>query len=81
MKLVLDILGLLPSCTYAEILQQLKYKTLKRAGVIEDYVLHSIEERTLAWKNKDFSKGDKIKADLASKGIQLMDTCMETIWS
>ena len=62
-------------------MQQLKDKALKRAGVTEDYVLRSIEERTRARKNKDFSKGDKIKADLASKGIQLMDAGMEMIWS
>lgn len=63
-----------------QVLQQLKGKALKRAGMIEDDVLHLIEERALARKNKNFSRGDQIRADLASKGIALMDVGKETIW-
>ena len=79
-KGVLSVLGLLSTLAYSEVLQQLKGKALKRAGMIEDDVLHLIEERALARKNKDFSKGDQIRADLASKGIALMDVGKETIW-
>lgn len=61
-------------------MEQLKGKALKRAGVVEDDVLRLIEERALARKNKDFSKGDQIRADLATKGIALMDVGKETIW-
>jgi len=61
-------------------LQQLKEKALKRAGLVENDVLHLIEERTLARKNKDFSKSDQIRADLTVKGIALMDVGKETIW-
>ena len=63
-----------------QVLQQLKGKALKRAGVIEDDILHLIEERALARKNKDFSRGDQIRADLSLKGIALMDVGKETIW-
>ncbi|KAL6333942.1 hypothetical protein AAG906_039357 [Vitis piasezkii] len=55
---VLSILGLLSTLAYSE-----------RAGMIEDDVLHLIEERALARKNKDFSKGNQIRANLASKDI------------
>ncbi|KAG6655776.1 hypothetical protein CIPAW_05G239800 [Carya illinoinensis] len=79
-KEVLNILGLLPSSTYLEVLEQLKDKALKRAGMVENDVLHLIEERTLARKNKDFSKSDQIRADLTVKGIALMDVGDGTIW-
>ncbi|EEF29017.1 cysteinyl-tRNA synthetase, putative [Ricinus communis] len=79
-KLVLNILGLLPPGTYAEILQQLKDKALKRAGVTEDDVLRSIEERAQARKNKEFSRSDQVRANLAAKGIALMDVGKETVW-
>ncbi|RVW58933.1 Cysteine--tRNA ligase 2, cytoplasmic [Vitis vinifera] len=79
-KGVLSVLGLLSTLAYSEVLQQLKGKALRRAGMIEDDVLHLIEERALARKNKNFSRGDQIRADLASKGIALMDVGKETIW-
>ncbi|XP_059452782.1 cysteine--tRNA ligase 2, cytoplasmic [Corylus avellana] len=79
-KEVLNILGLLSSSTYLEVLQQLKDKALKRAGLVENDVLHLIEERTLARKNKDFPKSDQIRADLTVKGIALMDVGKDTIW-
>ncbi|KAL8518302.1 hypothetical protein ACS0TY_009604 [Phlomoides rotata] len=50
--LALNILDLM-------VLQQLKDKALRSAGVTEDDVLRSIEERMLAHKNKGFSKGDQ----------------------
>lgn len=65
---------------FGQVLQQMKGKALKRAEMIEDDVLHLIEERTLARKNKDFAKGDQIRGDLACKGIALMDVGKETIW-
>ncbi|XP_027358316.1 cysteine--tRNA ligase 2, cytoplasmic isoform X2 [Abrus precatorius] len=78
---VLNVLGLLSSQSYAEVLQQLKDKALKRAGLTEDEVLHLKEERTQARKNKDFPKSDKIRDDLKAKGIQLQDDGDETIWT
>lgn len=62
------------------VLQQLKDKALKRAGLVEDDVTNLIEARAIARKNKDFSKSDQIRADLTAKGIALMDLGKETIW-
>ncbi|RZB89379.1 Cysteine--tRNA ligase 2, cytoplasmic isoform C [Glycine soja] len=63
-----------------KVLQQLKDKALKRAGLTEDEVLHLIDERTQARINKDFAKSDKMRADLATKGIALMDVGNEITW-
>ncbi|CAA3019473.1 cysteine--tRNA ligase 2, cytoplasmic [Olea europaea subsp. europaea] len=79
-KEVLDVLGLLSNSRYTEVLQQLKDKALKRAGLTEDDVLHLIEERMLARKNREFSKSDQIRSDLGVKGIALMDVGKETVW-
>lgn len=48
--------------------------------MVEDDILHLIEERTQARKNKDFGKSDNIRAELSSLGIALMDVGKETIW-
>ncbi|KAL2235017.1 cysteine--tRNA ligase 2, cytoplasmic-like isoform X1 [Sesamum indicum] len=77
---VLDVLGLLPSLSYAEVLQQLKDKALKRAGLTEAEILRAIEDRMQARKNKEFSRSDQIRSDLAAKGIALMDVGKETVW-
>ncbi|KAF5745251.1 tRNA synthetase class 1 family protein [Tripterygium wilfordii] len=79
-KEVLEILGMLPPCTYAQVLMQLKDKALKRAGLVEEDISGFIEERAVARKNKDFSRSDQIRADLTVKGIALMDLGNETIW-
>lgn len=63
-----------------QVLQQLKEKALERAGLSEHDVLHFIEKRTEARKNKDFATSDEIRADLTSKGIALMDVGKETVW-
>ncbi|XP_060214820.1 cysteine--tRNA ligase 2, cytoplasmic-like isoform X2 [Lycium barbarum] len=79
-KAILDVLGLLSSSTCAEVLQQFKERALKRAELTEEDVLHAIEERTLARKNKEFSRSDQIRTDLVAKGIALMDIGTETVW-
>ncbi|KAK9146381.1 hypothetical protein Sjap_006284 [Stephania japonica] len=78
-KGILSILGLLPT-SYAEVLQQLRAKALKRAGSTEDVVLQKIEERNSARKNKEYEKSDAIRKDLAVMGIALMDSPDGTIW-
>ncbi|KEH26774.1 cysteinyl-tRNA synthetase [Medicago truncatula] len=77
---VLKVLGLLSSLSYAEVLQQLKDKALKRAGLTEKEVLKLIEERKQARINKDFAKSDNIRTDLTAKGIALEDVDNEMIW-
>ncbi|XP_059316941.1 cysteine--tRNA ligase 2, cytoplasmic [Lycium ferocissimum] len=79
-KAILDVLGLLSSLTCAEVLQQFKERALKRAELTEEDVLHAIEERTLARKNKEFGRSDQIRTDLVAKGIALMDIGTETVW-
>ncbi|KAJ4958724.1 hypothetical protein NE237_025835 [Protea cynaroides] len=76
---VLTVLGLVPT-SYSEVLQQLREKALKRAGLTEDQVLQKIIERTAARKNKEFEKSDVIRKDLASVGIALMDSPNGTLW-
>ncbi|MQM04408.1 hypothetical protein Taro_037197, partial [Colocasia esculenta] len=79
-KDVLNVLGLMSSSTCSEVLQQLKDKALKRAGLTEEEVLEQIKERTLARKNKDYEKSDQIRKELYAKGISLMDEPKGTIW-
>ncbi|XP_073005827.1 cysteine--tRNA ligase, chloroplastic/mitochondrial-like [Typha latifolia] len=75
----LCILGLMPTTT-CEILEQLKDKALVRAGVTEKQVILLIEERRAARENKDFAKSDKIRQELDSLGISLMDESGRTVW-
>ncbi|CAH9117892.1 unnamed protein product [Cuscuta epithymum] len=80
-RTVLDVLGLLSSLSYCEVLQQFKEKALKRAELTEDDILESIGDRAKAREEKDYSKSDQIRKDLALKGIALMDVGNnETIW-
>ncbi|EOY31726.1 Cysteinyl-tRNA synthetase [Theobroma cacao] len=79
-KKVLDVLGLQPPCSYAEVLLQLRDRALTRAGLVEDDVLRLISERVEVRRNKDFLKSDQMRADLQAKGIALMDVGTETIW-
>ncbi|PWA36543.1 cysteinyl-tRNA synthetase, class Ia family protein [Artemisia annua] len=78
---ILNVLGLLSSLTYTEVLKQLKDKALKRAELTEVVLLQRIEERVSARKNKDFLLADQIRTDLTSKGIALMDVIgKDTVW-
>ncbi|XWS22489.1 hypothetical protein CRYUN_Cryun29cG0039400 [Craigia yunnanensis] len=79
-KKVLDVLGLQPPYSHAEVLLQLKEKALTRAGLVEDDVVRLINERAEMRRNKDFLKSDQIRDDLEAKGIGLMDEGTETIW-
>ncbi|GJU72940.1 cysteine--tRNA ligase 2, cytoplasmic [Tanacetum coccineum] len=78
---VMGVLGLLSSSTYTEVLNQLKEKALKRAGVNKDDILRSIQERALARKSGNFELADQIRNDWTSKGIALMDVGKsDSIW-
>uniref|UniRef100_A0A5B7A8C2 cysteine--tRNA ligase n=1 Tax=Davidia involucrata TaxID=16924 RepID=A0A5B7A8C2_DAVIN len=80
LKEVLNILGLLSPLSYSKVLGELKDKALKRADLEEEKVLKLIKEREEARKERDFSRGDQIRRDLAARGIALMDLGTETIW-
>ncbi|KAL1190666.1 Cysteine--tRNA ligase, chloroplastic/mitochondrial [Cardamine amara subsp. amara] len=76
---VLTILGLMPT-SYSEVLEQLKEKALKRAGLKEEDVLQRMRERTDARMNKEYERSDAIRKDLAKVGIALMDSPEGTTW-
>ncbi|KAF8719554.1 hypothetical protein HU200_024288 [Digitaria exilis] len=76
----LSILGLMPPSSLAEALKQLKDKALKRAGLTEEELQEQIEQRNVARKNKQFEVSDRIRRDLATKGIALMDEPSGTVW-
>ncbi|KAF3521883.1 hypothetical protein F2Q69_00048022, partial [Brassica cretica] len=70
---VLDVLGLLNDLSCAEILNEMKQKTLTRAGLSEEGFSQKMEERTMARKNKDFKKSflPKKKKEILRKVIRL----------
>ncbi|CAN6337387.1 unnamed protein product [Urochloa humidicola] len=80
LKNKLSILGLMPPTSLAEVLQQLKDKALKRAGLTEENLQELIEQRNVARKNKQFEVSDGIRRNLATKGIALMDEPTGTVW-
>ncbi|WCJ26358.1 Cysteine--tRNA ligase [Euphorbia peplus] len=80
MRSVLDIVGLLSEHSHTEVLQQLKQKALKRAGVTEGELSGLIEERMVARKNNDREKSDQMRDHLERKGIYLMDEGDVTLW-
>ena len=51
-----------------------------RAKVTDAEVQEHIAARAAARKDKDFAKGDEIRASLASKGIMLCDGPSGTSW-
>lgn len=63
-----------------QVLEQLKEKALKRAGLKEEEVLQRVQERTEARKNKEYERSDAIRKDLANVGISLMDSPEGTTW-
>jgi len=80
LKHKLSILGLMPPCSLAEVLKQLKEKSLTRAGLTEEELQELIEQRNVARKNKQFEVSDGIRRKLATKGIALMDEPTGTVW-
>ncbi|KAL6514559.1 hypothetical protein OROGR_020138 [Orobanche gracilis] len=72
-RFALDLVGLLSDHSYAEVVQQLKEKAMKRAGITEIELSRTIEERAMARKNNDRVKSDNMREDLKYKGIYLED--------
>ncbi|KAH9670365.1 cysteine--tRNA ligase 2 cytoplasmic [Citrus sinensis] len=69
-KEVLKVLGLLPRSGFSQVLQQLKDKALKRAGLVEADVLFMIEKKNNSQEKQRF----------LNEGIALMDVGNETFW-
>ena len=56
------------------------FGSTSRAGLTEADVLAAIERRAAARKAKDFAMADQVRDEMASKGIQIMDTPQGTTW-
>ena len=67
-------------CSILQALKELKERALKRAGMTEEELQQVIEQRTVARKNKDFAESDRIRAELSTRGIALMDETTGTQW-
>jgi cysteinyl-tRNA synthetase len=61
-------------------LAQQKEAGLKKLNLAEQEILRSIQERTLARKEKNWKRADEIRMDLLSKGIVLEDSPSDTTW-
>ncbi|KAL6531843.1 hypothetical protein OROMI_028206 [Orobanche minor] len=57
-RFALDLVGLLSDHSYAEVVQQLKEKAMKRAGITEMELSGLMEERATARKNNDIIKSE-----------------------
>lgn len=73
---VLNLFGEKPTV----FLRELRLLTLKEKGLREEDILLEISRRIEARKSKDFKLADEIRANLASKGIELRDKGQETDW-
>ncbi|KAL0843783.1 hypothetical protein Bca101_017029 [Brassica carinata] len=60
-RTVLEVLGLLTTLSYAEVLKEMKQKTLARAGLSEEDLSQLIQGRMMARKNKEFEKNPPMK--------------------
>ncbi len=63
-----------------EALNNITLMKAKRLGIDVDEVKRLIEERSLARKEKNFTKSDEIRNYLLKMGITLMDTPEGTLW-
>jgi cysteinyl-tRNA synthetase len=75
-----NVLGLFQS-NPQEFLKSLRIRVISEQGIEESYILQQITARTQARAAKDFAQSDKIRDELAQKGIELMDTKAGTDWT
>ncbi|VAX19691.1 Cysteinyl-tRNA synthetase [hydrothermal vent metagenome] len=64
-----------------EFLAAAKFKKLEETGLTTTDIAAMIDERANARANKDFATSDKIRNELAEKGIMLHDTIDGATWS
>jgi cysteinyl-tRNA synthetase len=62
------------------VLDELKVKALKRAGMSAEDLAAQLQQRAAARDAKDYARSDQIRADLAAQGIALMDGGDGTQW-
>lgn len=61
--------------------QSIKLKLLPSLGITEAEIQSAITERKDARAAKDFARGDQVRDQMASRGIELRDTPQGTVWS
>ena len=74
-----EVLGLFVS-EPADWLQRQNLKGLKALGLTEDDVDAAIRDRLQARSEKDFATADRIREELAQKGVELHDSPSGTTW-
>ena len=62
----------IPSKLYEQLKEEAEKKNVSLEN--EEEIIKKIEERKIAKRNKDFILADKIRDELLSKGIKLIDT-------
>ena len=75
-----SVLGLL-NRKPADYLDDKKAKRIESAGISAEEIEELIVKRKTARDNKDFQEGDRIRAELLEKGIELKDSPSGTTWS
>jgi cysteinyl-tRNA synthetase len=76
---ILYVLGFsVPS--YTEVLDEIKEKALRRAGLTKADLAAQLQERAAAREAKNYTRSDQIRAELAALGIALMDGGDGTQW-
>ena len=72
------------ACQFVGLLNQNKDEWLgfkiSKASISEKEILHKIEERNKARKNKNYEEADKIRNELLDKGVLIEDKDGKTTW-
>ncbi|MEJ2525561.1 MAG: cysteine--tRNA ligase [Desulfuromonadales bacterium] len=74
-----EVLGLFAS-EPAAWLQQQNLKGLQELGLTETAVEAAIQERLAARRDKNFTRADQIRDELADQGVELLDSPTGTTW-
>ncbi len=74
-----EVIGLYRSQP-TEWLEKVKLTGLAKLDITEEEINRLIEQRLQAREEKDFSRGDEIRAELEAKGILLLDSREGTNW-
>ncbi len=67
-------------CPAAEFLESYRRRGAGRSGIVESEIEALLAERVAARKGKDFARADRIRKDLADRGVTLEDGPTGTTW-
>lgn len=73
------VLGLFQSDPQT-VLQEIRVRRVAALDISVDDITQAIEDRALARKSKNFEEADRIRNDLAKRGVTIMDTPLGTTW-